>query len=102
MSDNIEQRIKEIMADILQLDRGKIGESTSADTTPKWDSTNHISLVLALERSFSIDFHRRRTERWSRCADTRGLVSARPDHPSEERPSDGWKRAMEHGLQYRC
>ena len=56
MSDNFEQRIREIMADILQLDPAKIDENTSVDNTPKWDSANHISLILALEEEFSIAF----------------------------------------------
>lgn len=56
MADNIEQRIKELMADILHLDPAKIDESTSVDNTPKWDSANHISLVLAIEEEFSIAF----------------------------------------------
>lgn len=56
MADNIEQRIKELMADILHLDPAKIDENTSVDNTPKWDSANHINLVLALEEEFSIAF----------------------------------------------
>ena len=56
MADNIEQRIKELMADILHLDPAKIDENTSVDNTPKWDSANHISLVLAIEEEFSIAF----------------------------------------------
>jgi acyl carrier protein len=77
MSDNIEQRIKEIMADILQLDRGKIGENTSVDTTPKWDSTNHITLVLTLEEEFSIEFNVDEIERMVSFADIARTVAAK-------------------------
>lgn len=56
MPDRVEQRIKEIMSVILQLDPRRIDEGTAMDSTPKWDSANHISLVLALEEEFSIAF----------------------------------------------
>ncbi len=56
MPDHVEQRIKEIMSVILQLDPRRIDEGTAMDSTPKWDSANHISLVLALEEEFSIAF----------------------------------------------
>jgi acyl carrier protein len=56
MRDDIEQRIKEIMADIFHLDPKQIDERTTMDNTDAWDSANHISLVLALEDEFAISF----------------------------------------------
>lgn len=56
MSKNAEQTIKELMSVILNIDPGKIDDSTSMDNTPGWDSANHINLVLALEEEFSISF----------------------------------------------
>ena len=56
MSKNVEQTIKELMSIILNIDAGKIDDSTSMDNTPGWDSANHINLVLALEEEFSISF----------------------------------------------
>lgn len=44
------------MADILSLDPMRIDDSTSTDTVERWDSANHISLVLALEEEFGISF----------------------------------------------
>jgi acyl carrier protein len=49
MVDNLEQRIREILADILGIDVAQIGDSTAFDRTPGWDSANHINLVVALE-----------------------------------------------------
>lgn len=56
MRDATEERIREIMADILGLDPGRIDEGTSMDNTESWDSANHISLVLALEEAFGVTF----------------------------------------------
>ena len=56
MRDDIEQKIKQIMADIFHLEPKQIDEETAMDNTEAWDSANHISLVLALEDEFSITF----------------------------------------------
>jgi acyl carrier protein len=56
MPDDIERRIRNIMADLLRLDAAKIDESTGMDNTEAWDSANHISMVLALEEEFGISF----------------------------------------------
>jgi acyl carrier protein len=56
MQDENEQKIRQIMADIFRLDPRRIDATTAMDNTPAWDSTNHISLVLALEEEFSIAF----------------------------------------------
>ena len=54
MNDGLEQRVREILADILGIDITQINDSTAFDRTPGWDSANHINLVVALEEEFSI------------------------------------------------
>ena len=44
------------MADILDIEPATIHDDTSPDNTPKWDSANHIQLVLALEQEFAVAF----------------------------------------------
>lgn len=56
MHDGTEQKIKRLMADVLNLDPERIDESTSMDNTESWDSANQISLLLALEDEFGIVF----------------------------------------------
>lgn len=77
MHDPTEQRIRQIMADILDLDPHKIDEGTSMDNTEAWDSANHISLVLALEDEFSILFDVAEMEAMISYADIVQAVSAR-------------------------
>jgi len=52
----MEQRLKEILGDILDLDPNSIDGSTSKDSTASWDSLTHINLVLALEQEFQMSF----------------------------------------------
>lgn len=52
----MQDRIKQIMADILDLDPNSIDGSTTKDNTASWDSLNHINLTLALEQEFSVLF----------------------------------------------
>jgi acyl carrier protein len=56
VSQSNSDKIKRVMADILNLDANSINDGTSTDNTPLWDSANHIQLVLALEEEFSISF----------------------------------------------
>jgi acyl carrier protein len=56
MEQDLESAIKRVMADVLELNPAAIHEDTSVDNTPRWDSANHINLVLALEQEFSTSF----------------------------------------------
>lgn len=53
---DIQTVIKRVMADVLDLNVNAISDDTSVENTPKWDSANHIQLVLALEEEFSVSF----------------------------------------------
>jgi acyl carrier protein len=48
--------IKEIMAQVLQIDVASINEGTSTDSVERWDSLRHMQLILALEEEFGIQF----------------------------------------------
>lgn len=52
----MEEQIKMIMADILELDPNTIDDSTGMDTVDAWDSLNHLNLCLALEQEFDLSF----------------------------------------------
>ena len=48
--------IKEVMAQVLQVDAKSIDEGTSTDSVERWDSLRHMQLILALEDEFGIQF----------------------------------------------
>jgi acyl carrier protein len=52
----MEAQLKQIMADVLDLDAESIDESTTQDNTPTWDSVNQINLIIALEQEFEVTF----------------------------------------------
>ena len=55
MSD-MEERIKQVMADVLDLDAAAIDDSTAMDSIESWDSLSHINLCLSLEQDFQVTF----------------------------------------------
>lgn len=49
-----EETLKQVLADIFGIDAKSVDETASVDTIEKWDSLNHLNLVLALEQQFGI------------------------------------------------
>ena len=49
-----EDRLKQIVADVLEVEPGAIGPDFSMDTVEQWDSLRHLTLVLAIEDGFGI------------------------------------------------
>lgn len=52
----MEDRIKKVMADVLGIDEASVNEESSPETIENWDSLRHMSLVLALEQEFDVQF----------------------------------------------
>jgi len=51
----LEQKIKQLFADVLQVSIDQILESTTPDNLEEWDSLNHLNLIATFEEEFSID-----------------------------------------------
>jgi acyl carrier protein len=52
----MEDRIKKIMSEILDVEYSDINEESSLHSMDKWDSFKHTELILALEKEFGIRF----------------------------------------------
>ncbi len=50
----MDEQIRELVADVLDLDEDKVTAELSPDDTEYWDSMNHLRLVTALEEEFDI------------------------------------------------
>ncbi|MBF0188502.1 MAG: acyl carrier protein [Magnetococcales bacterium] len=50
----MEEQIKAIMADVLDLETAAIDDATAMDSVDTWDSYNHLTICLALEQEFSV------------------------------------------------
>lgn len=52
----IEEKIKNVMANVFNIEVSNISEESSVDTLNNWNSLGHMNLILALEEEFGIQF----------------------------------------------
>ena len=51
----IEQTVKSILARELDLEEATVGEQTTVENTPVWDSVKHVDVIFAIQDAFGID-----------------------------------------------
>lgn len=51
-----EKKLKQIFAEVLEVDLSEITDKCSPKTIPDWDSLKQMSLILAIESSFGVQF----------------------------------------------
>jgi acyl carrier protein len=49
-----EDKLRSVVAAMLDLDPVSVGPTTSTDTVDQWDSVRHMNLIIALESAFDI------------------------------------------------
>ena len=54
--DDVESKVRSVLADVFGLDAQDVGPETSTDTVEGWDSLHHLTVVLSLEEEFGIQF----------------------------------------------
>lgn len=52
----MENRVKMIVAQIMEVPVESVSIDSSPDTIEEWDSLKHMNLILALEQNFGITF----------------------------------------------
>lgn len=52
--DGLRREIKDLLADVLDIDPDDIDQDTSPDTVEAWDSLAHIRLISAIEEKYSL------------------------------------------------
>jgi acyl carrier protein len=77
MPGDMEERIKQIMADVLDLDPLSIDGSSAMDTIESWDSLTHINLCLSLEQDFDVTFTVEEMEMMVSYEDIRHVISGK-------------------------
>lgn len=77
MAMQIDDRIREVMSEILEVSPGSIRDGFQRDDAPGWDSLNHLRLVSALEEAFRIKFTMKEVGEMDRFEAIRRLVSER-------------------------
>lgn len=73
----LDTRIKEVMAEVLDLDPKDIDDSFSRDEASSWDSLSHLRLVTALEEAFGVRFTMKDVEEMSRYGVIRDRIAGR-------------------------
>ena len=56
MNEQINNKIKEIMSSVFNVDINTINDGSSPETIETWDSMQHMKLIVALEEEFGITF----------------------------------------------
>jgi acyl carrier protein len=51
-----EVRLKQIFAELFELDPSTIDGTTSIDNVERWDSLQHISMIVSVEQEFGVRF----------------------------------------------
>lgn len=52
--ESLQEQIREIMAVLFSMDAADIGPESSIETVEKWDSLQHVNLMMALEQEFDV------------------------------------------------
>jgi len=52
----MEQRLFQLVAQIMRVPPGSVGIDASPDTIGSWDSLHHMRLLLAVEEAFGVSF----------------------------------------------
>lgn len=53
----MQNRIKQVMSNVLNISVDSIKNSSSPDNIESWDSLKHMNLIIALEEEFEIQFN---------------------------------------------
>ena len=76
-SSPFDDRIKDVMSEILEVAPASIGDGYARDDASSWDSMNHLRLVSALEEVFGIKFTMKEVGEMGRFAAIRSMVAER-------------------------
>ena len=49
-----QEKLRAVIAAVLNVDLSRIGPNSSSDTIQSWDSLRHMNLILALEEEFGV------------------------------------------------
>lgn len=51
----LEKKLKSIFKEVLEIDESKIGDDTTSKNLEKWDSMNHMNLIVSIEEEFDLE-----------------------------------------------
>jgi acyl carrier protein len=77
MDQPIFERVRDIAADVLQVDSALIAPDSSPETIEAWDSVQNLNLVLALENAFGFEFSPEEMDQMKTVGAIAGVVAGK-------------------------
>lgn len=77
ISAEVEARLLDVLATILNVPRQTIGHDASRATLDAWDSLKHMHLILALEDDFKVEFSDKEISELASASDLIGAIVAK-------------------------
>ena len=68
MNDNTAERVRMLIAGVLQLPAAQINEFSAAENLEAWDSVNHLNIMLGLEQEFGVQLSPEQTDKMTNIA----------------------------------
>ncbi len=62
MTTTVAERVMGLAADVFGVPKAQINVQSSPETVEAWDSTRHLSFILALEETFALQLSPEETE----------------------------------------
>ncbi|PSP14967.1 MAG: acyl carrier protein [Cyanobacteria bacterium SW_11_48_12] len=77
MANSIEDKIRETMAELLEVDEEIITDDFNPDHTDTWDSLNNLKMITALEEEFNISLTMKEINSMVNFASIKNVVSSK-------------------------
>lgn len=88
--EEIMERLTEVFREVFDDDSINICDSTTANDIEEWDSLEHINLIEAVEKEFSMRFQMREVSGMKDVGEMADIIAARAD--SEPKKKKGFFR----------
>lgn len=70
----LDERLKEIVQDVLGDDRLELDEHTTAKDVPGWDSLAHINIMVSVETEYGVSFTTDQLSRFRDLGELQGFL----------------------------
>jgi acyl carrier protein len=77
LSSGVFEQVRSIAADLFAVPADTLLAESSPENVESWDSTQHLTLVLALEESFGFQLYPEEIEQMNNLGDVARLVEAK-------------------------
>jgi acyl carrier protein len=78
----ITDELKRVLLNALKLDDWEINDETTAAQVPRWDSLNHVNVILAVEKHFGVRFKTAEVLKLKNIGELQRLIDAKSTKPS--------------------